>query len=456
MRVTLIHPCIGRRAEMRKPIRTWQLEPLWAAALAGATPTDVDLVFHDDRFEPIPYDRPTDLVGISAETYTARRCYQIASEYRRRRVPVVIGGFHATLSPEDAGEFAEAVVAGPAQAVWPEVIDDARHGRLQRLYRADGAASMAGLRYERRLLAGKRYLPLRLVEFGRGCQQTCEFCAVQSASGRAYSHRPVDEVIAEVAALKASGAGSGLLFFVDDNLASDPETIKEFLRRLIPLRVQWVGQASINGAHDPEMLELFVRSGCRCVLIGFESLDPEALRQMHKPINEARGGVTEAVRALRRHRVPVYGTFVFGWDCDTPAGCRRTARYAIEQGFLLAAFAQLLPFPGTPLYARLEAEGRLRHRHWWLDDDYGGYNTVAYEPRCMPAEDLRRECLAARRAFFSWRSMARRSLEPSQRHSLASWRDYWTVNLLHRSELGLRDGHPLGDVSWPGPWARVG
>jgi radical SAM superfamily enzyme YgiQ (UPF0313 family) len=456
MRVTLIHPCIGRRAAVRKPIRTWQLEPLWAAALAGATPADVELRFHDDRLEPIPFDRPTDLVGISAETYTARRAYQIASEYRQRGVPVVIGGFHATLCPEDAAEFAEAVVVGPGQEVWPRILDDARRGRLQSLYRDDGPGPMAGLRYPRGLFEGKRYLPLRLVEFGRGCQQTCEFCAVQSASGRTYRHRPVEDVLAEVAALKDSGRGAGLLFFVDDNLASDPETLKEFLRRLIPLRVHWVGQASISSAHDPEMLELMVRSGCRCVLIGFESLEPEALRQMHKPINEAHGGVPEAVRALRRHGVPVYGTFVFGWDSDTPEGCRRTARFAVEQGFLLAAFAQLLPFPGTPLYQRLAGEGRLRHRRWWRDDDYGGYNTVAYEPRCMSADDLRRECLAARHAFFSWRSLARRSLEPSQRRDLAGWRDYWAVNLLHRTELGLRDGHPLGDVSWRGPWLRVG
>src|SRR5438874_9244800 len=146
MKLTIIHPCIGRRAADMRYIRTWQMEPLPAAAIAGLTPRDVEIRFYDDRMERVPFDEPTDLVAISVETYTAKRAYQIASEYRKRRVPVVMGGFHATLCPDEVARYAEAVVCGEAEALWPQVIDDARHGKLEKLYRQSGRPSLAKLK----------------------------------------------------------------------------------------------------------------------------------------------------------------------------------------------------------------------------------------------------------------------------------------------------------------------
>ena len=156
MRITLIHPCIGRRPGQTY-IRTWQMEPLPAATLAGLTPRDVDVRFYDDRMEVIPFDEPTDLVALSVETYTAKRAYQIASEYRRRKVPVVMGGFHASLCPDEVARHAESVVTGEAELTWPLVVDDARHGRLQKRYRQETRPSLAGLRPDRSIFRGKRY-----------------------------------------------------------------------------------------------------------------------------------------------------------------------------------------------------------------------------------------------------------------------------------------------------------
>ena len=196
-------------------------------------------------------------------------------------------------------------------------------------------------------------------------------------------------MVAEAAATSASGDRAKLIFFVDDNLACEAERLKEFLRALIPLRVSWVGQAGINVAHDPELLDLIVRSGCRCLLIGFESLQPANLREMSKPINAAHGGIEQAVAELRRFRVPVYGTFVFGCDADTPDDFQRTVQFTVDHGFLLAAFAHLMPFPGTALHRRLAREGRLRQERWWLDPDYA-YNTVAFQPRHLTPHQLQR------------------------------------------------------------------
>src|SRR4051794_18457112 len=148
MKLTLIHPCIGRKPG-QKYIRTWQMESLPAATLAGLTPSDVDIRFYDDRMELIPFDQPTDLVAISVETYTAKRAYQIASNYRKRGVPVVMGGFHATLCPGEVAQYAEAVVCGEAEELWPRVIDDARHGRLEKLYKQSARPSLSKLKPNR-------------------------------------------------------------------------------------------------------------------------------------------------------------------------------------------------------------------------------------------------------------------------------------------------------------------
>src|SRR6185295_5948160 len=145
MRLTIIHPCIGRRPG-QSYIRTWQMEPLSAATVAGLTPKDVEVRFYDDRMETIPFDEPTDLVALSVETYTARRAYQIATEYRKQRVPVVMGGFHASLCPDEVARYAEAVVCGEAESLWSQVIEHARGGRLEKFYRQKTRPSLAGLK----------------------------------------------------------------------------------------------------------------------------------------------------------------------------------------------------------------------------------------------------------------------------------------------------------------------
>src|ERR1700722_9918113 len=270
MRLTIIHPCIGRKPG-QKYIRTWQMEPLSAATLAGLTPKDVEVRFYDDRMEQIPFDERTDLVALSVETYTAKRAYQIASEYRKRRVPVVMGGFHATLCPDEVARYAEAVVCGEAEQLWPRVIDDARHGRLEKFYRQTDRPSLKGLRPDRSIFRGKRYLPIGLIEAGRGCHFKCDFCAVQTVFNSTQTRRPIDAIIAEIAEVRQERK---LFFFVDDNITSNLAQAKEFFRALIPLGIRWVSQSSINAAHDPEFLDLLSRGGWQGGRIGFEGFTP--------------------------------------------------------------------------------------------------------------------------------------------------------------------------------------
>jgi radical SAM superfamily enzyme YgiQ (UPF0313 family) len=445
VRLTLIHPCIGRKPG-QKYIRTWQMEALPAATLAGLTPRDVEVKFYDDRMEMIPFDEPTDLVAISVETYTARRAYQIASEYRRRKIPVVMGGFHATLCPDEVARHAEAVVCGEAEQLWPRVIDDARHGRLEKFYRQTGRASLAQLRPDRSIFRDKRYLPIGLVEAGRGCHFKCDFCAVQTVFNSTQTRRPIDAIIAELAPLKRDRK---LFFFVDDNITSNLAEAKEFFRALIPLGIRWVSQSSINAAHDEEFLDLLKRSGCQGVLIGFESLNPANLKAMNKSFNTMRGGFEQALANLRKHRIRVYGTFVFGYDHDTPESFATTVAFAREQSLYIAAFNHLTPFPGTPLYTRLQTEGRLLYENWWLDERYS-YNKIPFQPRSMSPEALQQNCLAARREFYSWGSIAQRGFASVNRSDWFMWRNFYFINALHRNDVSLRDHYPLGDEAWRG------
>ncbi|MDR2187829.1 MAG: radical SAM protein [Azonexus sp.] len=457
MRLTIIHPAIGHRRGQNY-IRAWQMEALPAAAIAGLTPPGVDIRFYDDRMEPIPYDEPTDAVAISLETYTARRAYQIASEYRRRGVPVIVGGFHATLCPEEAERYAEAVVTGEAEQIWPQVIDDLRHGTLQKRYRAESRPELAAIRVDRRIFGNKRYLPIRLIETGRGCRFPCDFCAIQTFFERSYRTRPLPDILHEIATLKD---GARLFFFVDDNFAGDMALMRELLPPLARLKVRWITQMSINAAHDEGFVAELAAAGCLAVLIGFESLNKANLAAMNKDFNTMRGaaettmrgGYAAALANLRRHGIGVFGTFVFGYDHDSLEAFAEAADFAIEQRLYIAAFNHLVPFPGTPLYQRLAGQGRLRYDAWWLDPAYR-YNEVPFTPASLTPGQITEHCIAARRRFYSWPSILSRGLDRAANFGAAfngfKWRNYWPINLMHRTDITGRDGYPLGDETWPG------
>ncbi len=450
MKVTLIYPCIGRRVGMKKYIRTWLMEPVPIASIAALLPADVDRRFYDDRLEPIPYDEPTDLVAISVETYTANRAYQIASEYRKRGVPVAMGGFHATLCPEEVMRYSESIVVGPAEGVFPELIDDFRHGRLKKMYQSTGQAAPA-VTPDRTIYRRKKYLPIRLVEFARGCRFKCDFCAITSYYTASHHHRPIDAVVQELRRVRRPGQ---LVFFIDDNITSDLNAAKELMRALTPLRIRWVSQSAINVAFDEEALSLMRRSGCQGLLVGFESLSPQGLHAMNKGFNLMRGGPAQAMANFRRHGLRVYGTFIFGYDGDTAQTVQSTVQFAQQQGLFIGAFNHITPFPGTPLYARLGQQGRLLYEAWWRDPRYR-YNMVPFQPSGMTPQELSQLCVQARRRFYSWPSIFRRATHRVHWSNLYMLVHFLTINAMHQWDVDGRNGLPLGDETWPGPLIHV-
>jgi radical SAM superfamily enzyme YgiQ (UPF0313 family) len=361
-----------------------------------------------------------------------------------------MGGFHPTLVPEESSEYAEAIVIGEAESLWPQVIEDFRAGRLRRIYKSSQRPSLGGLKPDRSIFAGKRYLPVGLIEAGRGCHFRCEFCAIQSYFNRTQTRRPTEEIIEEIRRVNKP-----LIFFVDDNITSNLEQAKEFFRALIPLKIRWVSQASINAAHDEEFLQLIKMSGCQGLLIGFESLNPENLRKMQKSFNTMKGGYERALENLRRHGIRLYVTFLLGYDDDGNDTTRETLAFAMRHQFYIVAFNHLTPFPGTPLYDRFRREGRLLYDRWWLDPNYR-YGMVPFTPKGMTPEEVKEQCLEARQAFYSLRSIFRRSLDfRVNSGSLFMWWNFFVINLLFRREVMQRKDFPLGDEAYAGELVKA-
>jgi radical SAM superfamily enzyme YgiQ (UPF0313 family) len=438
MKVTLIYPAVGRKEGMPY-VRAWQMQPLSMAVLASLMPPDVEIAFYDDRMERIDYDEPTDLAVISVETFTALRAYSIAREFRARGVPVVMGGYHATLIPEEVEEHADAVVVGDAELVWSQVLADARLRKLQPRYDGRGRRELTGVLPRRSIFGKRRYQNITLVEYARGCHFQCDFCSITAAHGAGQNHRPAREVAAEMEA-----SGSRRFFIVDDNIVSQPAKARELCRELTPLGIRWVGQASIHIASDDELLEMMVRSGCCGVLIGMESIHPANLAAMGKSWNTAHATYADSLRQFRKHGLAVYGTFVFGYDADDQRVIQESVEFAREHQLFLAAFNHLVPFPGTPLYRRLREQGKLLVDKWWLDPN-GRVGDVVFRPEKMSPAELQQGCLGARRTFYSWSSIFERMLDRQANVStLAMLGVYLGLNFGSHYDIDLRQGLRLG------------
>lgn len=438
MRVTLIYPAVGRK-ENTPYVRAWQMQPLSMAVLASLMPPDVELQFYDDRLESIPLDEPTDLVAISVETFTALRAYRLARQFRARGVPVVLGGYHVTLAPEEAQAEADAIVTGDAEPVWAQILDDAQHRRLQPRYNGPTRRRLTDVRPRREIFAGKHYQNITLVEFARGCNFQCDFCSITAFHKAAQNHRPASDVAAEMVA-----TGSDRFFIVDDNFVSQPAQARELCRALAPLGVHWVGQASIHIAQDSELLSLMASSGCLGVLIGMESLRPANLRDMGKSWNLASGSYADSLRRFRDHGLAVYGTFVFGYDHDDASVVDESVAFAREHKLFLAAFNHLVPFPGTPLYQRLAEQGRLLKPKWWLDSN-SRVGEVVFQPHLVAPEELEALCLSARRRFYSWNSLYERIWDKAANcRSLLMLGVYLALNLESHFDIDRRQGLQIG------------
>ena len=450
MKLTLIKPTIGQILKNHddlkgKPyIDEARMEPLQLAVIAGLTPADVEVVMYDDRIEKIPYDESTDLVAITVEIFTAKRAYEIAAEYRKRNVPVIVGGIHPSIVPEESSQYADSVCIGDAEFVWDEVIADIRKGKLKPLYHSKAGCPQNGTIPRKDIFEGKGYLPINLIQFGRGCRHTCNYCITSIYFDAKCYYRRVDEVVREIQSQKKQ-----LFFFVDDNIVADIPLAKELFRALIPLKIKWVGQASIDMTKDAELMDLMQKSGCLGHVVGFEAITESGLKALNKSPNlESSSGYKEEIEIIKNHGMNVWAAFVLGHDEDTFNTFAKTLEFALENKFWFAAYNVLMPYPKTPLYQQLEKDNRLLFNgKWWLDPGFR-FNHASFIPKHMSAHELTEAAFNIRKKWNSLGSILRRSFNIKANMNLfRSIVCYAYYNNLFRKETFKKQSMRLGKES---------
>ena len=389
--------------------------PLTLPYLAALTPPGWAITLVDEQLDPVSFDGPFDLVAISSSTLTSYRAYDIADEFRRRRVPVIIGGPHAFFHAEEAGEHGDGVGVGEAETIWAPMLEDALHGRLAKLYRAEPLAELAGVplpRYD--LLNLGRYRPFRThtVVSSRGCPFRCEFCSERFLLGESYRCRPVPEVIEEI-----RRCGSRSIFFGDSNFGGKRARAMELMEAMIPLRLRWSALWPAYLCNDAEFMNLAQRSGLLHLNIGFESISQETLAGMNKRFNHT-DQYAELLANLRRRGISYSLNFIFGWDGELQSVFDATLKFLHEHKVPAAYFNILTPVKGTPFFERMQQQGRILHEK--DINRWPGQFCHLRPPYGTPAS-LEHQVCRLYRQFYSLPSMISRLPLPLTQANIASW-----------------------------------
>ncbi|PJZ43868.1 B12-binding domain-containing radical SAM protein [Leptospira brenneri] len=370
-----------RTGIFRKDLRA---APLTLTTLAALVPNTLgaEVKIYDEGIEDLPANIDADLIGMTVITGSAPRSYELAEKFRNQGKTVILGGPHVTLLAEEAKKHADSIVTGYAEESWPELLYDFQNQNLKKHYVMSASFSLEkkeNLPFPKReLLRQKSYKTLNTFEATRGCIHNCEFCVVPVAWGRRPFQKPIEHIVEDIKQRKAKQ-----VLFYDLNLIADKEYAKELFKALIPLKIYWVGLSTTLIGRDDELFELLVRSGCKGLLIGFESISKTTLRSTKKSFNDP-DGYSELIRKLRNVGIIINGTFVFGNDDDDISTFDAVRDFVIENKIGLPRFSILTPFPGTPLFQRLEKENRIIDRDW---SKYDGQHIV-FQPKQMTPDQL--------------------------------------------------------------------
>ena len=367
--------------------------------LAARVPAHWEVAHIDEEVEAIDMDRPADVVGITFHTPSACHAYEMADRFRQKGRCVVMGGPHVTLCPDEASQHADAVFVGEAEGVWEAFLQDWEKGAYQRSYRRTSLPTLEKIPMARKECFHRRDHTGGVLFATRGCPNRCDFCTISVMYQHTLRKRPVEEVAAEYASFKGK-----VIIFWDDNLAADLEYARELFRAITPYRKWWSSQASLHAGRDEAFLEAAARSGCKQLFLGLESLSQASMSEVKKGFNRVEE-YAQIIQRIHAHGIAVQAGIVFGFDHDPPGIFKDTLDFLEAAGVQNATFNILTPFPGTPLYQKLESEGRILSRDW---NKYNSREDVVYQPTQMSPEELLAGYRYANARFYSLASISKR------------------------------------------------
>jgi len=368
--------------------------------LAAITPEGIDSVIVDEYTENINFDIDVDLVAISATTVQAPRAYKISEEFRRRGKKTIIGGIHASLLPDEVQNYTDSVIIGEAEGLWNDVLTDLKYGTLKPRYKSEGKLDITNIPAPNlsKLQLNKYKVQFRPIQTTRGCPHNCDYCSVTKFFGKSYRHRSIEDIVKEIKDLNVKD-----IFFVDDNIAANPERAKALFKAITPLKISWISQCCMSIAYNDELLELAQKSGCANLMLGLESLSPQSLGSVNKSFNKV-DDYYYVIDKLHRHGITVMGLMVFGFDYDDENVFEKTANFMDEAKVDYPCYWILTPYPNTPLHQQLEAEGRIIERDWSKYD----CSHVVYKPKLMSPETLQEGYWYAFKKSYSVPSIIKR------------------------------------------------